>query len=116
MSDDKKAISLVVFGAGSSVVVVLLLLLTLAFWVDSKVCPSCEGIGRFIVACRYCDGDGKVSFGKLWLTEYAKETKEVHTSPQTNPAFNQGRCRAHYGETRRHLFAGCQACVDAEKK
>ena len=46
----------------------LLFVLWIVCWWPCKVCPSCEGIGKFIVACRNCDGEGKVSLFK-WFRQ-----------------------------------------------
>jgi hypothetical protein len=45
---------------------VLALVLWGVFGYDFKTCRACSGIGRLIVACSWCDGDGKVSFWKAW--------------------------------------------------
>lgn len=61
---------------------VLVAVLWGVFWYDFKTCAACEGIGKFIVSCRWCDGDGKVS---LWKSFRQARPRSTSSSSTTSP-------------------------------
>lgn len=63
--------------------VVLAAIIWGVFGYGFKTCDVCSGIGKFIVSCRWCDGDGKVSFWKVILQSYAS-TRSGSSAPERN--------------------------------
>ncbi|HYF22617.1 MAG TPA: hypothetical protein VD929_04380 [Caulobacteraceae bacterium] len=92
MTDEKKpdavsAAKIAVLGTVNSILI-LGALAAIAYGVcgyDYKVCRGCEGIGKFIVSCTACDGDGKVSLWDAYLQGESRPRQIPIPNPPAPP-------------------------------